>query len=185
LRTIVAFPHRGLLARFLTSLVLALCATACAPSVQPPPPPLLGGPAPAPTAAPIVGAGSTTLLGTRGQLVLPRRWQLLLTEPAAYSAARPRIVRYPWTHPLSCQLIPQDDGCISCAKTYCCTESQACDAADRCQSLMRCARHPAPFAECVSDDLVGPPDAAYRATRACLSAHCPAVCPPEHGGPPR
>jgi hypothetical protein len=95
----------------------------------------------------------------------------------------PSVVYPPIRAPLVCTLGDRDNPCVVCAKSNCCAESSACEADSRCKALTRCARNLGPFSDCISEDWIGPPNDLYRTERACLSEHCPNVCPKEHGGP--
>jgi hypothetical protein len=83
--------------------------------------------------------------------------------------------------PTSCAVSPDDDACVTCVKTSCCTNYQACFSDLNCSCIVGCLYQGFSAAACASMDQCGPPSAVTLATGACLQTSCPASCPTAGG----
>lgn len=76
----------------------------------------------------------------------------------------------------SCLVTTDDDPCVSCAKTSCCADYQACFADANCTCLVACLSHGGTVAACTASDGCGSPSAVSISATACLDTDCPAQC---------
>jgi hypothetical protein len=108
----------------------------------------------------------------------------LLPLLALIAAGCQGITSTPVAWPVTCEREGVDTTCATCVKTACCTEALACKSDTRCECYERCYADPPPM---ISADLFcaktcRKPSEPFKATRACVDAHCAGVCPGGGGG---
>jgi hypothetical protein len=76
----------------------------------------------------------------------------------------------------SCDVTATDDACVTCAKTYCCGDYQACFQDTNCSCLVGCLYQGGTTAACTSADACGPLSEVSTSTSLCLTSACPVQC---------
>ncbi|WP_437674108.1 hypothetical protein [Sorangium sp. So ce131] len=72
----------------------------------------------------------------------------------------------------SCDLTAADDGCIACAKAFCCEQYQDCSEDANCSCLVGCLYQGNPVETCTSAEHCGAPSFTAVATADCLGLAC-------------
>jgi hypothetical protein len=82
----------------------------------------------------------------------------------------------PQTISPSCDPDPADDACISCAKSACCDQYQACAGDTLCLCWVECNYEGNPDDVCAQPDHCGPLDDVSASASECIHTNCPSAC---------